>query len=69
MQVTAEDSVVTITDDTPTVTDQVCVCIVSVCSECVFVQDPKCFCAKSTACPTIGESSDGVGSDNSKVSR
>ena len=62
---------VTITDDIPTTaSDQVSVYIVSVYVLCVlFVQDPKCFCAKSTTCPTIGESSEGVGSDNSKVGR
>ena len=67
LQVDAEDSVVTITEDTPTKSgDQVgtYICLQYVC---LFLQEEKCFCAKSNKCPTIGEANEGASSDTSKV--
>ena len=63
VQVTMEDSIVTITNGSPAK-------IVKVCHQCYFtlycvLQDPECHCSKSTVPPSAGDSSDA--SDNSKV--
>ena len=67
VQVDAEDSVVTITEETPTkIGDKVSIYI-SLNYICWLLQEEKCFCAKSDKCPTIGESDGSVSPDTNKV--
>ena len=58
VQVDAEDSVVTITEETPTDGGDK----VGFCSSVKYIwwlfQEEKCFCAKANKCPTISEASE-----------
>ena len=67
VQVDAEDSVVTITEETPTDGGDK----VGICSSVKYIwwlfQEEKCFCAKANKCPTIGEASESVSLDIIKV--
>ena len=67
VQVDAEDSVVTITEETPTKSGDKVSIYISLIYICWFLQEEKCFCAKSNKCPTIGEANEGTSSDTSKV--
>ena len=67
VQVDAKDSVVTITEETPTDGgDKVGIYSSVKYIWCLF-QEEKCFCAKSNKCPTIGEASESVSPDTIKV--
>ena len=67
VQVDAEDSVVTITEETPTKSGDKVSIYISLNYICWFLQEEKCFCAKSNKCPTIGETDGSVSSDTNKV--
>ena len=57
MQVTVEDSVITVTDGSPVSLDKVSYNSIYSYHCVVFLQDPECKCSKSTVPPEAGDSS------------